>query len=204
MTKKKRIFSIDPGSEVSGVAVICNDNFIEYASVVENCKIIDKVSEFSVNANLIAIVEDIRPFNQGMAMKTIDTAKYIGEFLYRLKNEVCVDCRLFPRFDVKKWVFNHFGDLILERINSKIEYLDVQGERLGRKRYRRKKDGELYKATMHYVDDRIVIAAMKEYWNIKTPKPGKKNEFGLSSHSWQALAIGTMYMVTSKETLVSI
>jgi hypothetical protein len=194
MTLKKRIFSIDPGSEVSGVAVICDDSSIEYASVVKNPEIIDKVREYLLNSNLIVVIEDIRPFRMGMAMQTIQTAKFIGELSYRLKNECFVDFELYPRFDVKKWVFERFNHLVLDRINSKIEYLDKQGERLGRKRYRRKKDGELYKATMHYVDDRIVIAAMKEYWGLETPKPGKKNKHGLKSHSWQALALGTMYM----------
>lgn len=132
----------------------------------------------------------------GMAMQTIETAKLIGELKYRLKNELYVDFILIPRFDVKRWVFNTFPELVLDRINKKIEYLDIQGQRLGRKRYRRKKDGELYKATLHYVDDRIVIAAMKEYWKLKTPKPGKSNEFGLKSHSWQALAVGTTYLAT--------
>lgn len=132
----------------------------------------------------------------GLAMQTIETAKFIGELKYRLKNELYVDFELIPRFSVKKWVFNSFGELIIDKITKKIEYLDSQGERLGRKRYRRKTDGGLYKPTLHYVDDRIVISAMKEYWNIKTPKPGKSNEFGLKSHSWQALALGTMYLAT--------
>jgi hypothetical protein len=91
-----------------------------------------------------------------------------------------------------------------DRVISKIAYLDEQGERLKRKRYRNKKTGELYKPTMHYVDDRIVIYAMKEWWGIKTPKPGKSNEFGLKSHSWQALALGTMYVATQEQIQTSI
>lgn len=196
MAQKERIFSIDVGSEKSGIAVILNKSCIEYADIIENSQIIDKVRYFSVNANLMAVIEDIRPFRMGMAMQTIETAKLIGELKYRLKNELYVDFILIPRFDVKRWVFNTFPELVLDRINKKIEYLDIQGQRLGRKRYRRKKDGELYKATLHYVDDRIVIAAMKEYWKLKTPKPGKSNEFGLKSHSWQALAVGTTYLAT--------
>jgi hypothetical protein len=200
---KERIFSIDAGSEVSGVVVICGGSVIEYADVLDNSVLVSKIKQFSDGSKLIAIIEDIRPFKTGLAMQTIETAKFIGELKYRLKNELKIDFYLFPRFDVKKWVFWTFSEIVVSRINKKIEYLDGQGERLGRKRYRHKKTGELYKPTMHYVDDRIVIAAMKEYWKIKTPKPGKKNEFGLKSHSWQALALATMYLATRSETQAS-
>ena len=192
---RKTIFSIDVGSEVSGVAVITT-NSIEYAGIVENSLIIDKVREFLDNGAFIVLIEDIRPFKTGLAMQTIETAKLIGELKYRLRIELQADYLLIPRFDVKKWVFNWFHIQASELISKKIEYLDLQGERLGRKRYRNKKTGEFYKPTLHYVDDRIVIAAMKEYWGIKTPKPGKSNEFGLKSHSWQALALATMYIDT--------
>jgi hypothetical protein len=90
-------------------------------------------------------------------------------------------------------VFDTHGELCVERINKKIVALDDYGERKDRKRYRNK-DGELRKASFHYVDDRIVIAAMKKHWNIPTPKPGKSNALGFSSHSWQALAVGSYYL----------
>lgn len=190
----KGIFSIDVGSEVSGVTLISLEKGIEYADILVNDQIIPKVRNIMLNRKIIVLIEDIRPFRMGMAMQTIETAKFIGELKYRLKNELRLDFYLYPRFDVKRFVFDRFRELCLERIGKKIAYLDDIGERSGRKRYRRKSDGELYKATLHYVDDRIVIAAMKEYWNIKTPKPGKSNEFGLKSHSWQALALGTFYL----------
>ena len=195
---RKAIFSIDVGSEVSGVALISLENGIEYASVLDNHLIIDKITNIMLNRKIIVVIEDIRPFKMGMAMQTIETAKFIGELKYRLKSELQVEFELFPRFDVKRFVFDRFQDLCLERIGKKIAYLDDIGERSGRKRYR-KKTGELYKATMHYVDDRIVIAAMKEYWGIETPKPGKSNKYGLKSHSWQALALGTFYLATHLE-----
>lgn len=197
MTQKERIFSIDVGSERSGVAVILNENTIEYAAVLDNSQIIDKIRYFLTNDNLMALVEDIRPFKTGLSMQTIETAKFIGELKYRLKMELQVDYLLIPRFDVKKWVFNNVNGVV-EKVATKIEYLDKQGERLKRKRYRNKKTGELYKPTLHYVDDRIVIYAMKEYWKIKTPKPGQKNEFGLNTHSWQALALGTYYLAKNQ------
>lgn len=197
---RKEIFSIDVGSEVSGVTHISLDKGIEYVAILDNSLIIDKVRNIMLNRKIIVIIEDIRPFKMGMAMQTIETAKFIGELKYRLKNELQVDFELYPRFDVKRFVFDNFKDLCLERIGKKIAYLDDIGQRSGRKRYR-KKTGELYKATLHYVDDRIVIAAMKEYWGIETPKPGKSNKFGLKSHSWQALALGTMYLVTHSKTL---
>lgn len=194
MTQRKTIFSIDAGSEVSGLAAITNGTDIEYASVTENDQIIGKIQNIMLNRKTIVLIEDIRPFKMGMAMQTIETAKFIGELKYRLKNELIIDFLLIPRFEVKRWVFNYFPNLCTDRIERKITYLDDIGERSGRKRYRKKKTGELYKPTMHYVDDRIVIAAMREYWKIEKPKPGKTNEFGLKSHSWQALALGTFYL----------
>jgi hypothetical protein len=146
-----------------------------------------------LNRKIMVLIEDIRPFKMGMAMQTIETSKFIGELKYRLKNELSVDYLLIPRFEVKRWVFESFPGIVQEKIEKKIAYLDDIGERSGRKRYR-KKSGELYKPTMHYVDDRIVISALKDYWKIPTPKPGKSNLFGLKSHSWQALALGTCYL----------
>ena len=56
--------------------------------------------------------------------------------------------------------------------------------------------------SFNYVDDRIVSAAMKELFNIKTPKPGKKTEHGLlrNSHAWQALSVAAWQAHIGKNT----
>jgi hypothetical protein len=71
--------------------------------------------------------------------------------------------------------------------------LDSYGERTGKRRYVNQ-GGTIRKASFHWVDDRVVIAVMKKFWNIPTPKPGKKNIYGFSEDSWQALACGTYFL----------
>jgi hypothetical protein len=36
---------------------------------------------------------------------------------------------------------------------------------------------------------------MMDYWQISKPKPFRKHETGLSTHSWQALALGTYFLI---------
>jgi hypothetical protein len=164
--------------------------------VIDNNILVDKIKEYYVKYNPTVVIEDIRPYNSMMSMQVIRTCQFIGELKYRLQNELQLKIHMVTRGDVKKWVFTRFPGLCKERIDQKIQYLDDYGERKGKKRYRNK-DGELRKATFHWVDDRVVIAAMKEYWKIPTPKPGKKNLYGFSSHSWNALAAGSCFLNVS-------
>jgi hypothetical protein len=131
-------------------------------------------------------------------MQVIDTCKFIGELVYRLRSEFKkAEYVLVTRNQVKKWVFDSFPEISCDRINKRIEYLD--GYRTGRgEKGIRKKDGTLRLPSFHWIDDRVCIAAMKKFWDIPTPKPGKKNVYGLSTHSWQALALGT-YWIKSQE-----
>lgn len=144
------------------------------------------------------VIEDIRPYSGKLSMQTINTCKFIGELTYRLRNELQASYSLVSRSEVRQWVFLTHTELCVGRINQKIAYLDDYGERTNRKRYRNK-NGELRKASFHYVDDRVIIAAMKKHWEIPTPKPGKPNVYGFASHSWQALAAGSHYLATSSE-----
>jgi hypothetical protein len=139
----------------------------------------------------------MRPYSGRFSQQVIDTCKFIGEAVYRAKNEFGSNPVLITRNEVKKWVFDTFPAICNERIAKRIEYMDGYKTGKGERGYR-KKDGELKKPTFHWVDDRVCIAAMKEYWKIPTPKPGKKNIYELSAHSWQALALGTCYIQRSR------
>lgn len=185
-------FSIDSGSVISGVAVITKDRII-YAANLPNEEIIPKVREFSEKTIARVIIEDIKPYAVKLSPQVIETCKVIGEFVYRVKNEVGLDYRLISRYEVKRWVFDNFPEMANGRIAKRIEYMD--GYRVGKgEKGLRRKDGTLRTPSFHWVDDRVCLAAMKIYWGIDSPKPGKSNKYGLSKHSWQALALGTCYI----------
>lgn len=174
--------SVDPGSVISGLVIIVNGT-ITYADNLQNDVVLKIVRENKKNNNdLLVLVEDIKPYSVGLTQHTIDTCKFIGELCYFL-NTIRVKYELITRHQVKRWIFNTFPMVVLDRICKKIEYKN-----------KRNNDGKLRKPSYVYVDDRIVIAAMKELWKIETPKPGKRNSLGLSEHSWQSLAVVSYYL----------
>jgi hypothetical protein len=198
------IFSIDVGSNMSGVCVISNSNIIECVNL-SNDLICAKIKEYYVKYRVVPIIEDIRAYSGKLSQDVIDTCKFIGELTYRLINELQVPYfKLYTRSKVRKWVFDAFPDVCIAAIDKKIAYLDEYGKRkneelrlAGKKpKYRRyiTKSGELRKASFNYVDDRIIIAVMKKLWNIPEPKPFKGNIYGLKEDSWQALALASYYL----------
>ena len=193
----QNVIAIDPGNRTSGVAVLTNLNPL-IGFTVDNHSIIDKVQNH-ISENSIIVIEDIRPYSLQLSMQVIDTCKFIGELQYRLRNEVSADFTLESRASVKEWIFNRFPDICKPRIADKIERLHRQRIKTG-KRGLQNQDGEMRKPSFVYVDDRIVIAAMKAHWGIPTPKVGKTTKYGLNSHSWQALALGSYYL--SKKTAI--
>lgn len=198
---KMHVISIDPGSKRSGVCyIMLSDESPAETQIagfnVDNESLIPEIKKYYVKSQTRVVLEDIRPYGLKMSNDVINTCKWIGELDYRLRIEFGATVEYVTRGAVKKWVFEAFTGLCVERINRKISYLDDYGDRKGKKRYRTK-EGVLKKASFHWVDDRIVIAAIKEFWKIPTPKPGKQNIFGLSEHSWQALAAGSCFL--SKE-----
>jgi hypothetical protein len=94
-----------------------------------------------------------------------------------------VSYTLIARYSVKEWVYNKYGGRLSEDINKKIAYRD-----------KRNNDGKFRKSSFVWIDDRLVVMAMKIYWNIPTPLPGRKSMYGLKDHSWQALALCTYYL----------
>jgi hypothetical protein len=53
------------------------------------------------------------------------------------------------------------------------------------------------KSSFIHVDDRVVTEAMKHLYKIPLPKAGKGYQFGLQTHSWQALAVATYFLYSS-------
>jgi RNase H-fold protein (predicted Holliday junction resolvase) len=190
------VISIDPGNKRSGVAVIYQANLFEnplYGFNIQNEALVDEINKHYVKYNPIVVIEDIKYFKGKISDEVVETIKFIGELDYRFKRGIGLKTTYVTRGQVKKWVFDSYQEECREYINKKIAYLDDYGERKGRKRYRNK-NGELRKATFHWVDDRMVLSVMKKLWSIPTPKPGKKNLYGFSEHSWQALAAGSCFL----------
>lgn len=176
------LVSIDSGSSQSGIVVL-NGLKIAYADNISNDEVIDRIiGEKITDRNVKVLIEDIKPSGIRLMQPTIDTCKFIGVLCNTLeKNDICYE--LITRNEVKLWAFNTYPYIVLERINKKIEYKN-----------KRNNDGKLRRPSFVYVDDRIIIAVMKEHWNIGTPKPGKRNGHGLSRHSWQALGVASCYL----------
>jgi hypothetical protein len=192
------VISIDPGSKRSGLSIIMLNSDplfkLQIAGFnVDNELIVDEINKHYVKYKSTVVIEDIRPYGLKMSNDVINTCKWIGELNYRLITTFQAPVEYVTRGAVKKWVYEQFTGLCNDRINKKIAYLDDYGDRKGKKRYRTK-EGLLKKPSFHWVDDRIVIAAMKELWKIPTPTPGRKNIYGLSEHSWQALAAGSCFL----------
>lgn len=203
MRKSFCLISIDVGSDISGICVISNEVIIECVNL-SNELVCDKIKEYYVKYTVLVVIEDIRAYSGKLSQDVIDTCKFIGEVCYRLRIELKIDFKLYPRSKVRKWVFDAYGDICVEQINKKIQYLDDYGKRkndelvaAGKKpKYRRymTKEGVLRKASFNYVDDRIIIGVMKKLWKIPEPKPFKSNIYGLKDDSWQALALGSYYL----------
>jgi hypothetical protein len=158
-----------------------------------NAFIWDKVTKYSDTGRIMLVIEDIRPFSSKLTMQTIGTCKFIGEVSYRAKNAPGVILEYVTRYDVKSWVINYFPEVAIPKLEKKIADKDRRLQAQG-KRGLRNKDGTLRKPSFRDVDDRIVQAAMVSKWDITDTGPGKRNKYGLSKHSWQALAAGCCFL----------
>lgn len=100
-----------------------------------------------------------------------------------------IEALLYPRWEVKSWIFNKYPELCTELIINKIE--------AAAKRKEKTSAGEIIarrNPSFIYVDDNIVARAIRIYWRLEKPKVGDKAPFGLKTHSYQALAIATFYI----------
>jgi len=185
-----RIIGIDPGATI-GVCIIDSGRIVS-AFEISSQDLWIRLTNFLLKEHLIVAVEDIKPYSLPLTPQVIDTCKWIGEAVYRLKNSVGCEVEMVSRFQVKKWCFDSFPDVCLPLINEKIDKGVLKGK------YISKKNGDKRPASFHFVDDRIVRKCMTKLWDLPTGKQGRKSAFGLKSHSFQALAVAS-FLLHSKE-----
>jgi hypothetical protein len=138
-------------------------------------------------SSLLIIIEDMRPYNMRVTDNVINTIKFIGQLEWRLR-ELHIDFVLFPRWEIKSWVYSSNTEMCNVEIKKKIEYAASRKEKIvGRPIDRRK-------PSFVYVDDRIVEKAIKLWWKIEKPKVGQPCPFGLQTHAWQGLSLATFYI----------
>ena len=183
MNKRNVVVAIDPGSFESGV-VILTDGAITHAGTSSNEEIIPLIRGYlGVKFKLRVVIEDIRPYySMKVSTDLFDTCKYIGELKYRL-NAARIAFELVSRSEIKGWAYSAYKSQIEPLILKKMA---KAGKHLNN-------DGSERESSMVWIDDQIIIAAMRFEWSIPAER-GRSNAFGLSSHSWQALAIGTLYL----------
>jgi hypothetical protein len=71
--------------------------------------------------------------------------------------------------------------------------LPVIKKKIQKKGYISAATGEDRKPSFVFVDDKIMTESMKVLYGIELPKAGKGYEYGLKTHSWQALALATYF-----------
>ena len=181
MSQFLRTIGIDPGNQHCGIVVLDGGKIISAFNIISD-NLCNKLTHFLIHSNCTVVVEDIRPYSLRLTPQVIDTCKFIGEAVYRLRNEAGANVELMSRFEVKRWVFETFPHIALPLIRKKIEKKD-----------QRTSSGQFRTPTMMYVDDKIVMEAMKFHYRIPLPPPGAGYMYGLKEHSWQALALASLH-----------
>lgn len=176
-----RIIGIDPG-ERCGMVVLDGGKISSVFNIISD-EIWPKIQYFLLHSNTMVVIEDIKPYSLRLTPQVIDTCKWIGEAVYRLKSGSGANVELVARSEVKRWCFEAFPEVCRPLADKKI----------AKKGYKNKETGEYRKATFVYVDDKIVTECMKKLYKIPQPASGKGYQFGLKSHSFQALAIASCY-----------
>jgi len=186
--QKRIVVGLDCGDTETGIVFI-EGTRIDYCDVVPNCDVYGLIKTFiGIDTDIIVVIEDVKPYGVKLRQQLIDTCKFIGQIEYRLK-QAEIPFYLIPRATVKAWVFKNGGDDVLSHVKKNV----ARREKINPSERKRTE-------SFVYIDDRAVIAGMKHHWRIPTPKPGKKNIYGLKSHSWQALAAATVYIETKSPT----
>lgn len=180
---KERIIGIDPGSENSGMVVLDDSNNIRSFNL-SNAQLYEKITTFLLHRNVTVVVEDLAAYSLRLTPQVIDTAKFIGELVYRLRMEAGANVQLIARSEVKKWCFDAFPNVSMPIIESKIR----------KKNQVVQSTGEYRKGSFLYVDDKIVIEVLKYLYKIPLPPSGKGYKFGLKTHGWQALGAASAYL----------
>ena len=166
--------------------VVLDDGHITGAWNLEHPVFYSKLAFFLLHKHCRVVIEDIRPYSLRLTPQVVETCKFIGEAVYRLRIEAGADVELVSRFEVKRWVFETFPHICSPFIKKKIEKKD-----------QRTSSGEYRTPSFVYVDDKIVMEAMKFYYKIPQPPPGSGYMYGLKNHSWQALALASLHQSRS-------
>lgn len=180
--KQNVVVAIDPGSAQSGVVVL-TDGKITHAETSSNEEIMTLIRPFlGKRYKLRVMIEDIRPYSLQLTPDVVETCKYIGELRYRL-NTARISFEMISRSEIKEWAYlaykSQIEPLILKKMEKKGKNLNL--------------DGNTRKTSFVWIDDQIITHAMRFEWSIPAER-GRSNRFGLATHSWQALALGTLFL----------
>lgn len=186
-----RIIGVDPGSRSSGMVVLDGSDIIGAFNLDNEVDLFSKISKYSLHSNLMVVIEDIKPYTLRLTPDVIDTCKFIGMLVYRLKIAAGLNVELLSRFEVKKWCFDRFPHVCMPLIEAKInkklfEASDIVSREVKLLDNRGK---PARKGSFIYCDDKIVIECMKDYYSIPVPEKRGKFKYGLKTHSFQALAL---------------
>lgn len=194
-----RIIGIDPGSESSGMVVLDNYSIRVAFNLSNDVQLYDKICNYSLNCNLTIVIEDIKPYSLRLTPDVINTCKFIGELVYRLKTACGMNVVLVSRYEVKKWCFDTFPEVCTPIIDKKIEKKMFDAcDVITRELIRVDSAGKSKrKSSFIHVDDKVVTECMKHLYKIPLPKTGKGYQHGLQTHSWQALAVATYFLYSS-------
>jgi hypothetical protein len=182
MLSKKIVIGVDVGNLESGVVAIV-DGQIHYVSTVSNKQVFEIIMGYIARyRRVISVIEDMKPFAGNLSQQAIDTCKFIGELTWRL-SEIEAKYVMLNRSQIRKWVYDLLPTEILPMIIYRIEQRNAKNN-----------DGKNRKPSFVYVNDGIVLKAMKILWKIETPKAGKGYIHGLRTHTWSALALASCFI----------
>jgi hypothetical protein len=181
MLSRKVVVGVDVGNIISGVVVLM-DGEIHYVKSVHNCEVMVIISKyFGEYSETMAVIEDIKPYAGNLSQQAIDTCKFIGQITWRL-DEDKIPYKMVTRSEVRKFVYDILPEMVIPMVNARIT-----------QRNEKNNDGKNRRPSFVYVNDAIVLKAMKVLWRIETPPPGKGYIHGLKSHTWSGLALASYF-----------
>jgi len=198
----KITIGIDPGSEVSGLALFHGKKIIEGRNV-PNKDVVGVVLEWRRIISMRAepctvVIEDIVAYGGRVRTQTLQTCKWMGELCYRLGLQPDVKQVLVARSTVKAWIFDACPDIVLPRLVKVMEATHKRSLKVGKKGLKRA-DGTMRKPSFQFITDNIIEVALKSLLNIPVPKPGKPQIYGLKTHSWQACGVAAHFLFALKK-----
>jgi hypothetical protein len=177
--------------------VVLDNGYITAAFNVNTEQFYNKVTNYLLHRSCIVVIEDIAPYSLRLMPQVIDTCKWIGEAVYRLKNEAGANVELVPRSLIKKWVFDSFGEVCIPIIDKYIEKKAVLAcDLVTKEEIKLFQDGREWKkrkGSFVYVNDKVVMEAMKYLYKIPLPPKGQGYKFNLKDDSWQALSLASYF-----------